>query len=170
MLNSFLTKECFEERLSKDKVIKTLLTFIENQERSIIFKALKEFFSLAMKNTHRVLTYNCARIGLELCREMYSDEEFPKKNISYIVEIIVYGLSEAELKADAEALLVRILKNVPREELRKIFELELINSFKLYQVFLYWLDSEELPMPSPREEAEYRNEILIEDHDEHPNL
>lgn len=102
-----------------------------------------------MKNQHKSIIYNCAKIGLDLCRDLYSNQEFPKKNVSCIVELIVYCLSEAELKADAEALLIKILKSISREELRKIFELELINSFKLYQVFLYWLDSEELPLPSP---------------------
>jgi len=166
MLNRILSKEIYGERISKENVLKLVINFMENLDKGLILITLRDFFSVALKNNYRAIVTNCARMAIELVLSAFNSEDLPKKHVSYLVEIIVYGLSEIELKPRAETLLFNILKKISKEDLRRMFELELINSIKLYQVFLYWIDGQEAEaeISAPDSPLQKKNdEILILD-------
>ena len=132
-------------------------------------QTLKAIFCVKVRENDVETAHNAAQVGLELVLNYYRESRFPNKLVSSIVEIVVYSLTKHDLKPKAEELLELITKTTGREGLRRIFEIELINSSKLYQVFLHWLDQQQPSnsvslqskpkTPSPQK----KDEIYVED-------
>ena len=132
-------------------------------------QTLKAIFCVKARENDLETAHNAALVGLELVLNYYRETRFPNKLVSSIVEIVVYSLTKQDLKPRAEELLELITKTTGREGLRRIFEIELINSSKLYQVFLQWLDLQQpsnsfslqskAKTPSPQK----KDEIYVED-------
>lgn len=58
----------------------------------------------------------------------------------YLVETIVYCLSEKNLYVIGDEIMKKIYQTISKDMIRKIFENELINSNKLYIVYIEWLE------------------------------
>lgn len=135
---------------------------------------LKAIFCMKARENDLETAQNAAQVGLELALTFYRGIRFPNKLVSSIVEIVVYSMTRQDLQQRAEELLELISKTTGREGLRRIFEVELISSSKLYQVFLNWLDQQQGPVSvSTSEQARpqvspshKKGEIYVEDNNE----
>jgi len=168
-------KGCFGSRVKAENILSLLHKNLEDLDKHAFFRTMKAFFCMKSRENDHETVHNITQGCLELALAFYRQTQFPHKLVSAFVEMIVYALTDLDLRPSAEEALELISKSIGRESLRKIFEIELIHSAKMYQIFLYWADQHQSfgnspiskheprePSPVPR-----KDEIYVEQNETH---
>jgi len=168
-----LSKDCYGSRVPGEFIVNLLQNYLETLDKSSFFRTLKAFFSIKSRENDQQTIKNVAHVALELTLNFYKHVKFPHKLVSSLVEIIVFSLTEKELRVLSEEVLELISNSIGREGLKRVFEIELINSGRLYQIFLFWLDQQQSfgnsPMQQKKETSPIprKEDIYIEQNETH---
>ncbi len=110
-----LFKDCYNNRIPSEDIINFLETNLETVDKSSFFRTLKAYFSNKSRENDNQTIYNIAQVGLELSLRFFKNVKFPHKLVSNLVEIIVYALTEKDLRLHSEEVLELISNSIGRE-------------------------------------------------------
>ena len=141
MVNGFYRNLSLFDR-SKNKIFNVLKGFSDTIDKAYLLNTLKQLYMNYNKNTDKSFTHFYAKMTLDFISNYLFELDIDIKYLPYLVEMLVYSLSTNDIKKLAESIIQQCMKKVTKEELLKVFELELINSSKLYQIFSNWLETQ----------------------------
>lgn len=141
----FWRSSVMRANVMKERIFSNMLMFCESIDKLQILYTIKNAFM------HMNKTFGDQRVQLNYFTYLLLDfisnwfllniNSNWSRVLSPIAELITSGLASQESYSIANHLLTRALEETPEQELKKTFELELIQSTRLYQVFSEWYDS-----------------------------
>ena len=127
---------------TKERIFSVLLLFCESVDKLQSLQAIKSSFAHMLQSCtdQRVQLNYFSFLLLDFISNWLLNSSSGNwvRYLSPLAELIVHSLSVEENYSMANQLLAASLETVSKEELKKIFELELIHSARLYQVFSDW--------------------------------
>lgn len=130
---------------ARERIYSSLLMFCDGIEKVLVLQTIKNAFSTVNKaySEYRVQMNYFTFLVVEFISNwlLLAVSSGWAKLLNPLAEVIVFALSTQETYMLADRLLTRAVQEVPAQDLRRMYELELIHSARLYQVFSDWYDS-----------------------------
>lgn len=152
----------FEDRALKQHLDSLHGALMKGMLRTNILSAYKQSFSYCFRQFDMHSCHNLIKNAFIYIVYQILEDDIQLQDISYFVETVVFCLSEKLTHTLGDELMNKLYHNYHHEQLRKIFEVELLQSNRLYLVFLDWHNQylSQLPSDSNRKSLELSQDSI----------
>ncbi|EAR85442.2 hypothetical protein TTHERM_00441910 (macronuclear) [Tetrahymena thermophila SB210] len=131
--------------IEQKQLLREFVTQLEqNVYKQVIYTAYKNAFSIILKNYNSFAQNYLINVFMHLVYKISDDQniqvqiQIDLRDVQYFVESIVYCLSEQGLYQMGHEIMQKLFTEYDNNTLKRIFETELVNSMKYYQVYEEW--------------------------------
>ncbi|KAL4461891.1 hypothetical protein ABPG72_003911 [Tetrahymena utriculariae] len=131
--------------IEQKQLLREFVTQLEqNVYKQVIYTAYKNAFSIVLKNYNSFAQNYLINLFMHLVYKISDNQniqvqiQIDLKDVQYFVESIVYCLSEQGLYQMGHEIMQKLFTEYDNNTLKRIFQTELVNSMKYYQVYEEW--------------------------------